>query len=94
MIFARRSIQIFIDKLSEKLPPDSVGKLVRSLNRNDRASLGFEWEIAVLYALNQLGEPGYETTHGGTVGFVVLGSYIGALYCHDTYFVCLQCSKV
>ena len=65
MIFARRSIQIFIDKLSEKLPPDTVGKLVRSLNRNDRASLGFEWEVAVLYALNQLGELGYETNHGG-----------------------------
>ena len=65
MIFARRSIQTFIDKLSEKLPPDTVEKLVRSLNRNDRASLSFEWEIAVLYALNQLGEPCYETSHGG-----------------------------
>ena len=65
MIFARRSIQTFIDKLSEKLPPDTVGKLVRNLNLNDRASLGFEWEIAVLYALNQLGDTVYETNHGG-----------------------------
>ena len=65
MIFARRSIQIFIDKLSEKLPPDTVGKFARSLNRNDHASLGFEWEVALLYALNQLGELGYETNHGG-----------------------------
>ena len=65
MIFARRSIQTFIDKLSEKLSRDTVGKLVRSLNRNDHASLGFEWETAVLFALNQLGELGYEANHGG-----------------------------
>lgn len=66
MIFSRRSIQMFIDKLSEKLPQDTAGKLVGNLNRNDHASLGFEWETAVLFALDQLGELSYEASHGGS----------------------------
>ena len=65
MIFARRSIQRFIDRLSKALPQDIAEKLVRNLNRNDRASLDFEWEVAVTFALDRLGEIDYESDHGG-----------------------------
>jgi hypothetical protein len=65
MIFARRSIQRFIDRISMTLPPDTIRKLVQKLNRNDRASLDFEWEVAVLFALDQLGKIDYEDSHGG-----------------------------
>jgi hypothetical protein len=66
MIFARRSIQGFIDGLKDVLPQDALAKLVDKLNRNDRASLDFEWEIAVLYALRRLGTIVYEAHHGGS----------------------------
>ena len=65
MIFARRSIQRFIDQISQTLPQVSISKLVQKLNRNDRASLDFEWEAAVLFALHQVGKIAYETNHGG-----------------------------
>ncbi len=66
MIFARRSIQSFIDGLQGVLPQDALVKLVEKLNRNDRASLDFEWEIAVLFALNRVGTIAYESNHGGS----------------------------
>ena len=65
MIFARRSIQRFIDRLSDTLPRPAITKLVGSLNKNDRASLDFEWEVAVLFALSHLGEIRYEASYGG-----------------------------
>lgn len=65
MIFARRSIQRFIDHLSATLPRSAIAKLIGSLNRNDRTSLDFEWEIAVLFALSQIGKVKYEASHGG-----------------------------
>ena len=65
MIFARRSIQRFLDQLSETLSQDGLAKLVRSLNRNDQAALGFEWETAVLFAFAQFGDIEYEANHGG-----------------------------
>ena len=65
MIFARRSIQRFINHLSETLPRSAITKLVRSLNKNDRTSLDFEWEVAVLFALSQIGKIRYEASHGG-----------------------------
>lgn len=65
MIFARRSIQGFIDKLRWVLPQEALEKLIDRLNRNDRASLDFEWEIAILFALSRIGTINYETNHGG-----------------------------
>ena len=65
MIFARRSIQRFIDRLSETLPQATVERLVRNLNQNNHASLGFEWEVVVLFTLDRLGEIDYEFDHGG-----------------------------
>ena len=65
MIFARRSIQRFINRLSETLPQRAVEKIALNLNRNDRASLDFEWEAAVLFALNNVGNIEYESDHGG-----------------------------
>lgn len=65
MIFARRSIQHFIDQLSRRLPSDAIADLVRMLNRNGVASLDFEWEIAVLFASDKLGTIAYEKNHGG-----------------------------
>lgn len=65
MIFARRSIQKFIDRLSGKLPQEAIGKLVQKLNRNDRQSLDFEWEVSLLFALEQIGTVEYEICHGG-----------------------------
>ena len=65
MIFSRRSIQHFIYKLSEALPQDVIARLVQNLNRNNQASLAYEWEVAVLFALNQLGNIEYEVCHGG-----------------------------
>ena len=66
MIFARRSIQRFINRLSETLPQEPVEELVRKLNRKDRASLSSEWEAAVLFALTSIGRIDYERAHGGT----------------------------
>lgn len=65
MIFARRSIQKFIDRLSETLPEEAILKLVQKLNLNNRESLDFEWEVAVLFALGQIGTVEYEVCHGG-----------------------------
>jgi hypothetical protein len=66
MIFARRSIQNFIDTLQSVLPKNVLETLVEKLNRNDRASLDFEWEIALLFAFSKLGAIGYEVNHGGS----------------------------
>ncbi len=65
MIFSRRSIQRFINCLGCALSSSEIDKLVSSLNRSDRSSLDYEWEVAVLYALSELGELSYETSHGG-----------------------------
>lgn len=77
MIFSRRSIQNFINTLQSAIPQATLAKLVGHLNKNDRASLDFEWEFAVLFALNQMGAIGYELSHGGTrhpdVSFSILG---------------------
>ena len=43
MIFARRSIQRFIDRVLETMPPDVIEQIVSNLNQNNRASLDFEW---------------------------------------------------
>lgn len=65
MIFSRSSIQHFINKLSETLPQEAIARLVQNLNRNNETSLAYEWEVAVLFALNKLGNIEYEVCHGG-----------------------------
>ena len=66
MVFSRRSIQRFINALSKTLPTEAVEELVEKLNHNDRASLSFEWETAIMFALGQFGKVDYECDHGGT----------------------------
>ena len=76
MIFSRRSIQKFISVLSDVLPSEEIGRIVTNLNRNDRASLGFEWETAILYSLSKIGMISYECNHGGT-------KYADVTFCHS-----------
>ena len=66
MVFSRRLIQRFISSLSKTLPTGAVAEVVEKLNHNDRASLSFEWETAVMFALGQFGKVDYECDHGGT----------------------------
>jgi hypothetical protein len=66
MIFARRTIQRFIDFLEITLPKSAILKIVHQLNQNNRSSLDFEWELSILFALSKLGFVGYEIEHGGT----------------------------
>ena len=65
MIFSRRSIQRFINGLSETLQREALENIVRDLNRNDRVSLDFEWEASVLFALSKIGKIDYEVDHSG-----------------------------
>lgn len=65
-MFARRSLQRLLDDLKEKLSPEARAKLAHGLNQNEVPALGYEWELALLFALGQSGTITYESdTHGG-----------------------------
>lgn len=59
-MFARRSIQRMLDELAADISIDGRRKLAHELNRNAPSALGFEWELALLYALRSVGEVEYE----------------------------------
>lgn len=61
-MFARRSLQRLLDELAHQIPIDGRRKFVHELNRNSPSALGFEWELALLYALNKVGAAEYEAT--------------------------------
>lgn len=51
--------------LSHHLQPASLRKIVDAINRADENSLSFQWELAVLYGLSNLGAIQYEENFGG-----------------------------
>lgn len=60
-MFARRSLQRLLSELKNKLTPAAIEKLVHELNRHDASALGYEWELALLSALSQVGAVTYES---------------------------------
>jgi len=65
-MFARRSLQRLLDDFKAKLSPEACAKLAHGLNQTDASALGYEWELALLFALGQAGTISYEAdTHGG-----------------------------
>jgi hypothetical protein len=65
-MFARRSQQRLLEDLKAKLSPEARAKLAHGLNHNEASALGYEWELALLFALGQAGAISYEAdTHGG-----------------------------
>jgi hypothetical protein len=66
-MFARRSLQRLLNELESKLSFEARQKLVRELNRQDASALGYEWELALLFALSHVGQVTYEAeSHAGT----------------------------
>lgn len=59
-MFARRSLQRFLIDLEGKLSFEARQKLVHELNRQDASALGYEWELALLFALSRVGQVTYE----------------------------------
>jgi hypothetical protein len=65
-MFARRSIQSFLNALDSILTPAQFDSLVDRLNLDDRDSVAAEWEVCVLFALMHLGRVTYEPPLPGT----------------------------
>src|SRR5258708_7879464 len=66
-MFARRSLQRLLNDLEDKLSFAARQKLVHELNRQDASALGYEWELALLFALSRVGQVTYEgESQGGT----------------------------
>jgi hypothetical protein len=66
-MFARRSLQRLLDDLEGKLSPEARQKLVQELNRQNTSALGYEWELALLFALSRVGHVTYESeSHAGS----------------------------
>lgn len=59
-LFARRSLQRMLDELDGRIAIEAKQKLVHELNRKSASALGYEWELALLYALNTVGDVAYE----------------------------------
>lgn len=54
-IFSNRSLRRMLDALAPSLMPNRVRELERKISRNDEQTIPAEWEIAVGYALLQVG---------------------------------------
>ena len=66
-MFARRSLQRLLNDLESVLSFEARQKVARDLNRQDASALGFEWELALLFALSHVGQVTYEAeSHAGT----------------------------
>lgn len=65
-IFSRRVLQYMINENARILSKDQLDKHIRNLNKADDKSLGYEWEVALLYAFSQLGIVIHEPHLGGT----------------------------
>lgn len=59
-MFARRSLQRFLDQLSEKVSLEGQKKFAHEMDRKNRSAVGYEWELILLYALAQVGDVAYE----------------------------------
>jgi hypothetical protein len=64
-MFARRSIQSFVNALDSVLITSQLIALVDRLNLNNRDSVAAEWEICILFGLMQLGQVTYEPVVSG-----------------------------
>jgi hypothetical protein len=66
-MFARRSIQRLLNELKGKVSLEGRKKLAFEMDRQNVSALGYEWELALVYALSQVGGVDYETElSGGT----------------------------
>lgn len=65
-IFSRRVLQYMINENAKILSKDQLDKHIRNLNKADEKSLGYEWEVALLYAFSQIGMVIHEPNLGGT----------------------------
>jgi hypothetical protein len=65
-VFARRSIQSFLNALDTTLTHSQLDSLVTRLNLNNRDSVAAEWEVCVLFALSNLGHVTHEPGFPGT----------------------------
>jgi hypothetical protein len=59
-MFARRSIQRFLNELKGKVSLEGRTKLAFEVDRQNASALGYEWELALVYALSQVGSVDYE----------------------------------
>src|SRR5260221_1432269 len=65
-IFSRRSLQRMIQENTSKIGREGSSRHVKQINDHKAYSIDTEWEIAVLYALGQVGSVEHE--RGGEVG--------------------------
>ena len=59
-MFARRSLQRLLDELCGVISLEGLKKLAHEIDRKNPSALGYEWELALLYALAQVGKVAYE----------------------------------
>lgn len=64
-MFARRSLQRFLNELKDRISWEARMKIAAEMDRKDPSALGFEWELALIYALSQVGRVGYEAQFAG-----------------------------
>jgi len=66
-MFARRSIQRLLDDLKGSISLEARKKLAFEMDRQRPSALGYEWELALVYALSRVGKVDYEAeSPGGT----------------------------
>jgi hypothetical protein len=65
-MFPRRALQRLLDQLKDILPLEARIKLAHELDRPNASALGYEWELALLFALSRVGQVTYEATQSGT----------------------------
>jgi hypothetical protein len=63
-MFARRSLQRLLDALKAHIAIEARQKLAHELDRRAPSALGFEWELALLFALSHVGQVEYEAQSG------------------------------
>lgn len=66
-MYARRSLQYLLDELKDDISLEARTKLAGEMDRLDASALSYEWELALIYALSQVGDVTYEAEFkGGT----------------------------
>lgn len=65
-MFPRRALQRLLDQLKDNLSLEARKKLAHELDRPNASALGYEWELALLFALSRVGKVAYEAAHSGT----------------------------
>lgn len=65
-IYSKRTIQRLINENSAFLTPEQISKHIRELNKDDKSSIGYEWEVVLLNVFSKLGEVIHEKDFGGS----------------------------